>query len=149
VTDQAANIVARHDYLPFGEEIGAGVAGCDSNFGRTDFVNQKFTGQLRDSETGLDFFNARYLSAAQGRFTTSDPMNAGADLLNPQSWNGYGYVGNNPLSSIDPSGMDAMCFMALTRAAEAGFLATRRCITAGPPNRLPPYPAPLASPRDR
>jgi predicted GIY-YIG superfamily endonuclease len=34
-------------------------------------------------------------------------MNAGADLMNPQSWNGYGYVQNNPLNATDPTGMNA------------------------------------------
>jgi len=35
-----------------------------------------------------------------------DPGNAGANLFNPQSWNAYTYVNNNPLTLIDPSGMD-------------------------------------------
>jgi len=34
-----------------------------------------FTGKERDSETGLDYFEARYLSSAQGRFTSPDPLN--------------------------------------------------------------------------
>ncbi len=56
VTDQNANVVARHDYLPFGEEIAANYAGRTSNlhFGASDNVSQKFTGKERDSETGLD-----------------------------------------------------------------------------------------------
>jgi RHS repeat-associated protein len=69
------------------------------------WITQKFTAQEHDSETQLDFFQARYLSAAQGRFLSPDPMNAGADPLNPQSWNGYRYVLNNPLNSIDPFGL--------------------------------------------
>ena len=67
-------------------------------------MNQKFTGQERDAETGLDFFQARYFSAALGRFNSPDPGNAGASLFTPQSWNGYTYVYNNPLTLIDPSG---------------------------------------------
>jgi RHS repeat-associated protein len=104
VTDQNANVVGRHDYLPFGEEIAANTGGRNGLFGTQDFVNQKFTGQERDSETGLDFFQARYFSAALGRFNSPDPSNAGASLFNPQSWNGYTYVTNNPLTLIDPSG---------------------------------------------
>jgi RHS repeat-associated protein len=105
VTDQNANVVGRHDYLPFGEEIAANTGGRNSNFGTQDFVNQKFTGQERDSETGLDFFQARYFSAALGRFNSPDPENAGASLFNPQSWNAYTYVYNNPLSLVDPTGL--------------------------------------------
>src|SRR5579885_3044647 len=58
-------------------------------FGASDGVEQKFTGQIRDSETGMDFFPARYYGSAVGRFTSPDPMNLGADLLDPQSWNAY------------------------------------------------------------
>ena len=36
-----------------------------------------------------------------------DPGNAGADLFNPQSWNGYAYVMNSPLSNVDPDGLDS------------------------------------------
>ena len=36
-----------------------------------------------------------------------DPGNAGADLYNPQSWNGYAYVMNSPLSNVDPDGLDS------------------------------------------
>lgn len=58
VTDQNGNIVGRHDYIPFGEEIAANSGGRDSTFGIQDFVNQKFTGKERDQETGLDYFGA-------------------------------------------------------------------------------------------
>ena len=38
--------------------------------------------------------------------SSPDPENAGADSTNPQSWNGYSYVLNNPLTNTDPDGMD-------------------------------------------
>ncbi len=85
VTDANANVIARHDYLPFGEEIPNGWAYRSSQWGAFDNVEQRFTGQVRDSETGVDFFNARYFGAALGRFTSPDPGNAGADMTNPQS----------------------------------------------------------------
>jgi RHS repeat-associated protein len=31
-----------------------------------------YSGKERDAETGLDYFGARYLSSAQGRWTTPD-----------------------------------------------------------------------------
>jgi RHS repeat-associated protein len=62
-------------------------------------------GQIRDSETGMDFFPKRYYASAVGRFTSPDPMNLGADLLDPQSWNAYAYVRNNPLALVDPMGL--------------------------------------------
>lgn len=35
-----------------------------------------------------------------------DPENAGADVIEPQSWNGYAYVGNNPILYTDINGKD-------------------------------------------
>jgi RHS repeat-associated protein len=104
VTDQNGNVVARHDYLLFGEEVPGGSPGRTSEFGANDGIATKFTGQYRDSETGVDYFHARYFGSAQGRFNSPDPMNAGADLTDPQTWNGYAYVRNNPLNAVDPSG---------------------------------------------
>jgi RHS repeat-associated protein len=65
------------------------------------FLTQK----ERDNETGLDYFGARYYASTQGRFTSPDPGNAGADEGDPQSWNGYAYSLNNPLRFIDPDGL--------------------------------------------
>jgi RHS repeat-associated protein len=106
VTDQNANVVSWHDYLPFGEEIQANTVGRNGTWGSNADATQKFTGQYRDGETNDDYFGARYYRAALGRFTSPDPGNAGADPTNPQSWNGYSYVWNNPLAMIDPSGLD-------------------------------------------
>ena len=59
-----------------------------------------YSGQEHDGETEFDFFHARYLSGAQQRFMSADPGNAGADLFDPQRWNAYAYIGNNPLARI-------------------------------------------------
>ncbi len=59
VTDGSGNVVARHDYAPFGQEIVAGVNGRTSLWGASDNVAQKFTGYGRDTETALDFAQAR------------------------------------------------------------------------------------------
>jgi RHS repeat-associated protein len=66
----------------------------------------KFTGKERDSESGLDNFGARYYGSNLGRFMRPDPSNLGAIDDYPQSWNGYAYVGNNPLNALDPNGED-------------------------------------------
>jgi RHS repeat-associated protein len=107
VTDSNANVVARHDFAPFGQEIPLGVGiPTASPWSVSDNVGPKFTGQMRDTETGEDFFHARYLSSGLGRFMSVDPYNAGADITNPQSWNGYAYVGGQPLVYSDPTGED-------------------------------------------
>ena len=111
VTGEDQSILSRHDYLPFGEEIGAALGNRDKASGvtgytasRADGPAQKFTGKERDNETGLDYFQARYFSGAGGRFTSVDPENASGDPADPQSWNGYAYARNNPLLYVDPDG---------------------------------------------
>ena len=88
------------DYYPFGE---LETSTCTPNPG-TATTSHKFTGKERDTESGLDNFLARYMASNQGRFFGPDPENAGADLGDPQSWNGYAYARNNPLLFIDPDG---------------------------------------------
>ena len=66
-----------------------------------------FTGKERGdgaTEGGLDYFGARYFSSAQGRFTSPDQPFADQHPEDPQSWNMYGYVRNNPLKNTDPDG---------------------------------------------
>jgi RHS repeat-associated protein len=108
LTDTSGNAQRRYDFLPFGQEILAGIDGRTTALGylaNPDDTNPKFTGQNRDVETGNDWFNIRHMSGAQGRFQSVDPANAGASATDPQTWNAYAYVGNNPLSYTDPSGM--------------------------------------------
>lgn len=64
----------------------------------------RISGKELDAETGLDYFGARYYSGAQGRFTSADEPFADQDPADPQSWNLYSYVGNNPLSFVDDDG---------------------------------------------
>jgi RHS repeat-associated protein len=107
VMDETGVVVGRHDYLPFGEELRADSPGRDSQFDQSDGVEERFSGKQRDPHltSHLDYFGARYYASLLGRFTSPDPENAGADLLNPQSWNGYSYALNNPLGLVDLTGM--------------------------------------------
>ena len=72
------------------------------------WVNYTFlTQKERDNETGLDYFGARYYGSTMGRFTSIDPVNLTAErLVDPQGLNLYGYVRNNPLTLLDPTGED-------------------------------------------
>ena len=66
-----------------------------------------FTGKERDTESGLDYFGARYFGSSMGRFMSPDPLFISPErLYNPQLLNLYAYVGNNPLSRTDPTGLD-------------------------------------------
>jgi RHS repeat-associated protein len=131
-------VIGRHDYLPFGEEIAANTAGRNAQFGpAVDTVTQKFTGNERDAESGLDYFGARYYGSVLGRFTSVDPDNAGADPSNPQSWNAYAYVLNSPLSNADPDGEDT---------CKDGSYADA-CVTDTPPDPIQTVPFPQGPPQ--
>jgi RHS repeat-associated protein len=99
--------VKRHDYLPFGEELFAPAGGRTAAQGYTtgDATRQQFTLKERDIETGLDYFGARYYSSTQGRFSSPDLLFADQHESDPQSWNIYTYVANNPTAYTDPFGL--------------------------------------------
>ena len=72
-------------------------------------LHYKFTGKERDTESGLDYFGARYYSSVIGRFSSPDWASKPeavpySSLDNPQSLNLYSYVGNNPLRHADLDG---------------------------------------------
>jgi RHS repeat-associated protein len=70
-----------------------------------------FTGKERDTESGNDYFGARYYASTMGRFMSPDwsakeePVPY-AKLDDPQSLNLYAYVQNNPLIRLDKDGHD-------------------------------------------
>ena len=90
--------VSMDTYYPYGQEPSPP---ADNN-------HYKFTGKERDAESGNDYFGARYYGSTMGRFLSPDPIIQNElRLLNPQRWNKYAYVINNPLILTDPTGMDA------------------------------------------
>jgi RHS repeat-associated protein len=85
-------------YAPFGEDYnGSGTTDLD------------FTGQTQDTTStvgGLYDFLFREYAGRQGRWISPDPAGlAAVDIANPQTWNRYAYVGNNPCSGTDPLGL--------------------------------------------
>jgi RHS repeat-associated protein len=84
-------VVARADYLPFGD-VRAGGSGAEK---------YTYTGKEQD-KTGLYYFEARYNSSEFRHFTQADI--AAPDYGDPQDLNRYAYVGNNPLSYVDEDG---------------------------------------------
>jgi RHS repeat-associated protein len=68
-----------------------------------------FTGKERDTESGNDYFGARYYGSSMGRWMSPDwsasPVGLPyGDIQDPQSLNLYAYVLNNPLKNRDPDG---------------------------------------------
>jgi len=114
VTNSLGTAINCYDYMPFGEDIPSGVGPRGSCYptgvypATPDVLSDKFTGKERDAESGLDYFGARYLSSAQGWWTSPDAPFADQRPEDPQSWNMYAYVRNNPLTNTDPDGRN--CF---------------------------------------
>ena len=93
----AANGSVYYDgaYAPFGE-----------NYAEMGTHDRSFTGQTQDTVVGsYDFLFRQYRDQA-GRWQVPDPAGlAAVDINNPQTWNRYAYVINNPLSYVDPLGL--------------------------------------------
>ena len=71
------------------------------------FASCRSTGKERDAESGNDYFGARYYASSMGRWLSPDPKQPNIKFLfNPQKWNKYNYVLNNPLTNIDPDGQE-------------------------------------------
>ena len=90
-SDSTGRVIMTCTNLPFGDG-----SNCTSGY--------FFTGKERDSESGNDYFGARYYGSSMGRFLSPDPM--GGHLEYPQSLNKYVYVMDNPLRFTDPTGLD-------------------------------------------
>jgi RHS repeat-associated protein len=64
-----------------------------------------FATYWQDGESSLDYAWNRYYSSTLGRFVTPDPARNSMDPGNPQSYNRYSYVLNDPASNNDPTGL--------------------------------------------
>jgi RHS repeat-associated protein len=108
-TNSSGAVTLRKDFKPFGEEITAGTGGrsAGQGWGAGNNLRQQFTAYERDNESDLDYAQARYYNPKHGRFTGVDPINiTKARMLDPQRFNLYAYVRNNPLKFNDPKGED-------------------------------------------
>ena len=81
-------------YYPYGEQVGG------------NYDGDAFATYDRNATIGLDYARNRQYASGWGRFTSADPYQASAGLGRPQSWNRYAYVRGNPVSLLDPSGLD-------------------------------------------
>ncbi len=99
-------VIARHDYLPFGEEIWAGSYRSSSYaYGKTDAIRSKYGLTDRDDATGLDHTWFRKLESFSARWTSPDPYNGSMVINDAQSFNRYAHVQNDPVNFVDPTGL--------------------------------------------
>ncbi len=102
VTDAKGRLVEEAAYYPFG---GLRLRQTTAPTPEPYLFSQK----EQDRESGLHYFETRYLSSGLARFIQCDPSLPALSnerLSDPQRWNPYAYAGNNPMARIDPHGLD-------------------------------------------
>jgi RHS repeat-associated protein len=110
IVDSSGNITKRIDYDSFGNIIN------DTNPGFT--IPFGFAGGFHDRDTGLVRFGARDFDPSIGRWTAKDPIDfAGGDV------NLYGYVQNDPVNFVDPSGEYFTTAIGIFQGGLSGFIA--------------------------
>ncbi len=101
ITNETGTVVERSSFDAWGKRRFAN--GADDPAGSlTSQTTQGYTGQEELQDVGLVHMNGRVYDPRVGRFTSADPILQ--DPLNPQNWNRYSYVLNNPLRLVDPTG---------------------------------------------
>ncbi len=111
VLSATGTVLEQQRYLPFGG-VRTDLPSPNYRITNTDFT---YTGQRNLPDTGLMDYKARFYSPSLGRFIQPDTIVPGA--ANPQSFNRYSYVSNNPIEYTDPSGH---------RACRSDYLCKRR-----------------------
>ncbi len=95
-TNAAGARVARFDYTPFGQPLGTTPV--------ANAQDRRFAGHRIDPDNDLIYMGARYYSPSIGKFISPDPIIPGT--FQPMAANRYAYAYNNPLSYVDPLGLD-------------------------------------------
>jgi RHS repeat-associated protein len=96
VTDENGSIEEKTRYKPYGSTL--------SHTG-VNTTKHLYTGQEKDTETGLYYYRARYYDPNLARFVQPDSVMQ--NVYDPQMLNRYSYVRNNPLKYTDPTGQVA------------------------------------------
>jgi RHS repeat-associated protein len=91
LTDCNGNSLAHYEFDPYGNAtVSTGSLASANPF--------RFSTKHQDDETGLYYYSRRFYDAETGRWLNRDPIEEDGGLLL------YGFVGNNPVSSVDPNG---------------------------------------------
>jgi RHS repeat-associated protein len=115
ITGSGGALISQRSYFGFGREA--------TSTAQADGVSLKFTAHQRDQFTGgnttdyLDYMHARSYDPNLGRFLSVDPvLDIDKAVREPQRWNRYSYVVNNPMRYVDPDGKDAVAAFFLGEA---------------------------------
>lgn len=106
LTDTVGDTVAEYDYGVWGEGVAVNSHAA---------TRYRFAGSEADDQTGLDRMDRRYYDPSLAHFISADPTVP--DIYKPQFLNRYAYALNDPVTLVDPTGLqpcgegniDAMC----------------------------------------
>lgn len=99
-TNWAGQIANTYTSLPFGDGYGASSPGAASDQDPSHFAG------LDADVAATQHAQFRQYSQTSGQWLSPDPYDGSYDPTNPQSFNRYTYVLNNPLGAVDPTGRD-------------------------------------------
>lgn len=106
ITSVSGAVKSRIDYAAFGEEIQSNVGQrTGQGYSPNDSLRQKYAQTERDEATDLNHTWFRKYENRSGRWTSPDPYNGSISINDPQSFNKYSYVKNQPTNFIDPTGL--------------------------------------------
>jgi RHS repeat-associated protein len=97
ITDYTGAVQETVSSLPFGD--GYSYTGADGDW-------SDYAGMDGDTESNTEHAQFRQYEQDQGRWLSPDPYDGSYDFTNPQSFDRYNYALNNPVSYIDPSGLN-------------------------------------------
>jgi RHS repeat-associated protein len=137
ITDGSGNVISTIELDPWG--------GDTARSNNEWFQPRRFNTYDRDGNNSDDAMQRRY-NRWHSRFDQPDPYDGSYDLTNPQSLNRYSYVQNDPVNSVDPTGLDMIACTTTVFISEGRFARDRNgnllfdqvcTITIGGPERLP------------
>lgn len=106
VISNSQGVVSRHDYLPFGEELGSvGLRSTTPGYGAPNAARQKYAGMEFNENTNMSHTLWRQYDSYSARWTATDPYQGSMNLAEPQSFNRYSYVNNDPVNHVDSLGL--------------------------------------------
>jgi RHS repeat-associated protein len=110
ITSSSGSPVVDESFTPFGNRRNPATwSGAASNSDLTTAAGITREGYTFQTQLGLwmgmNHMKGRVQDSLTGRFLSADPKIP--DPINPQDYNRYSYVDNNPLSLTDPTGFDS------------------------------------------
>lgn len=122
ITDADGDVKEERQFGAWGKVDQFLDSGGGTTFGHNALLGRGYTGHEHFFEIGLIHMNGRMYDPQLGRFLSPD--NYIQDPFNTQNYNRYGYVLNNPLMYVDPSGESFLGFLGKAAEGIGNFFGT-------------------------